>query len=280
MRLARGACRAPASAWARLGLANLHRPGTPAPLMLVSVGLGLSTLAAVALIQGNRAPRSRSSRCRPTRRASSSSTSRTTSSPASTQLVRGQPGRQPTCSRCRRLRARIVAVNGVPAEQVQRHAGHALGAARRPRPDLCRDAAGGHAASSPGSGGRPTTRGPPLVSFDAGLARGWGVRRRRHHPGERAGPRHRPAHRQPARHRLAQPGAELRHGRQPRPAGATRRTRISPPCACRSRDAGRAAARGDRRAAERHRHPGRRRAGARWRRCWTRWRRRWPRPAR
>ena len=37
----------------RLGFANLHRPGTPTPLMLVSVGLGLSTLAAVAMIQGN-----------------------------------------------------------------------------------------------------------------------------------------------------------------------------------------------------------------------------------
>ena len=37
----------------RLGLANLHRPGAATPLMLVSVGLGLSTLAAVALIQGN-----------------------------------------------------------------------------------------------------------------------------------------------------------------------------------------------------------------------------------
>ena len=37
----------------RLGLANLHRPGAATPLMLVSVGLGLSTLAAVALIEGN-----------------------------------------------------------------------------------------------------------------------------------------------------------------------------------------------------------------------------------
>ncbi|MGH7152925.1 MAG: ABC transporter permease, partial [Acetobacteraceae bacterium] len=37
---------------AKLGVANLHRPGTTTPLMLVSVGIGLSTLAAVALIQG------------------------------------------------------------------------------------------------------------------------------------------------------------------------------------------------------------------------------------
>ncbi len=49
------AARAPTFArpWARLGIANLHRPGASAPLMLVSLGLGLSTLAAVALIEGN-----------------------------------------------------------------------------------------------------------------------------------------------------------------------------------------------------------------------------------
>ena len=52
MGLARAAPRFPAP-WARLGIANLHRPGTATPLMLVSIGLGLTTLAAVALIQGN-----------------------------------------------------------------------------------------------------------------------------------------------------------------------------------------------------------------------------------
>ena len=41
------------SAGTRLGLASLHRPGAATSLMLVSVGLGLATLAAVALIQGN-----------------------------------------------------------------------------------------------------------------------------------------------------------------------------------------------------------------------------------
>ena len=52
MRLAR---LAPALPWPaiRLGAGNLHRPGAPTPLLLLSAGLGLSTLAAVALIQGN-----------------------------------------------------------------------------------------------------------------------------------------------------------------------------------------------------------------------------------
>ncbi len=37
----------------RLGVANLHRPASQAPLLLVALGLGLTTLSAVALIQGN-----------------------------------------------------------------------------------------------------------------------------------------------------------------------------------------------------------------------------------
>ena len=53
MLAARAGRHAAAARPARLGLANLHRPGAATPLMLVSVGLGLSTLAAVALIQGN-----------------------------------------------------------------------------------------------------------------------------------------------------------------------------------------------------------------------------------
>ncbi|HKY93945.1 MAG TPA: FtsX-like permease family protein [Kiloniellales bacterium] len=37
----------------RLALANLHRPGTPTPSVVISLGLGLTVLAAVALIQAN-----------------------------------------------------------------------------------------------------------------------------------------------------------------------------------------------------------------------------------
>ena len=72
------------------------------------------------------------------------------------------------------LRARIVAVNGVPAEQV------------RATPDTrwaLRGDRGLTYAATPPQGTRivaghwwpPDYDGPPLVSFDAGLARGWGV---------------------------------------------------------------------------------------------------------
>ena len=73
------------------------------------------------------------------------------------------------------MRARIVAVNGVPAERVQATADtqwalrgdRGLTYAAAPPPGT-RIVAGQLV-------GRPTTTAPPLVSFDAGLASGWGV---------------------------------------------------------------------------------------------------------
>ena len=160
--------------WARLGLANLHRPGSATPLMLVSLGLGLSTLAAVALIQGNirqqvleQLPANA-----PTFFFIDIQNDQIDRFDA---LIRRAAGRQRDRTRCRACAPRIVAVNGVPADQVQGDARHALGAARRPRPDLQRPSRRTARASSPGNGGRPTTTARRCVSFDAGLARGWGV---------------------------------------------------------------------------------------------------------
>jgi putative ABC transport system permease protein len=170
MRVARAAP-SPHRAWARLGLANLHRPGAPTSLMLVSVGVGLSTLAAVALIEAN----------------------------ISRQVIEQMPANAPSfffvdiqnaqLDRFRQLtaipgvrdvrdvpslRARVVAVNGVPADQV------------RTTPDtawaLRGDRGLTYAAAMPegtrlvaGTWWPADYHGPPLVSFDANLARGWGV---------------------------------------------------------------------------------------------------------
>jgi putative ABC transport system permease protein len=156
-----------------LGLANLHRPGTAAPMLLVSVGLGLSTLAAVALIEGNL--RHQIAEQMPTEAPSFYFIDIQDSQLARFQaLVRATPGttdlRQvPT------LRARIVSVAGIPAEQV------------RATPDTrwaLRGDRGLTYAASPPEGTRIVAghwwaadyTGEPLVSFDVGLARGWGVR--------------------------------------------------------------------------------------------------------
>jgi putative ABC transport system permease protein len=159
--------------WARLGLGNLHRPGTATPLMLVSLGLGLSTLASVALIERN----------------------------ITREITEQLPGQAPSfffidiqneqMARFRQilgatpgvrdlqevpsLRARMVAVNGVPADQV------------KATPDtvwaLRGDRGLTYAAAPPegtrlvaGSWWPADYQGPPLVSFDANIARGWGVK--------------------------------------------------------------------------------------------------------
>jgi len=52
MALARRVPRPRRTSW-RLALANLYRPGAPTPSVVISLGLGLTVLAAVALIQAN-----------------------------------------------------------------------------------------------------------------------------------------------------------------------------------------------------------------------------------
>ena len=39
--------------WLRLGIANLYRPASDAALLITALGLGLATLATVALIEAN-----------------------------------------------------------------------------------------------------------------------------------------------------------------------------------------------------------------------------------
>jgi putative ABC transport system permease protein len=174
--LVRGAGRLPRrdrlSFGLRLGVGDLHRPGSSAPLMLVSLGLGLTTLAAVALIEGN------------IRRQITEQMPRDAPSfyfidiqnqqlPDFLKLVGAISGVSEV-HQVPSLRARIVAVNGVPAEQVK--------ATPETRWALRGDRGLTYSATPPegtrlvaGSWWPPSYDGPPLVSFDAGLARGWGV---------------------------------------------------------------------------------------------------------
>jgi putative ABC transport system permease protein len=162
----------PGSPSARLGIGNLHRPGAPTPLMLASVGVGLSTLAAVALIQGNvqqdilreipdDAPSFYFVDIQPAQLDRFEA------------LVRASPGVE-SVQQVPSLRARIVAVNGVPADQVR--------AAPDTRWALRGDRGLTYAATPPpgthleaGRWWPPDYRGKPLLSLDAALAKGWGV---------------------------------------------------------------------------------------------------------
>ncbi len=164
----------PAPRWpsVRLGLGNISRPGAPTGILLVSAGLGLSTLASVALIQGNMQRQIRDQL------------------PANAPsfffidiqndqldrfvaLTRAQPGVREV-QQVPSMRARVVAVKGVPAAQAD------------VTPDTVwalRGDRGLTYAAEPPPGSRITEGtwwpanydGPPLVSFDAALAKGWHV---------------------------------------------------------------------------------------------------------
>src|SRR5262249_2515230 len=90
------------------------------------------------------------------------------------ELVHAQPGVE-AMQEVPNLRARIVTVNGVPADQVA--------ATPDTRWALRGDRGLTYAAAPPpgtritaGTWWPPDYAGPPLVSLDAALARGWGVR--------------------------------------------------------------------------------------------------------
>ena len=171
MRLARLG-RFAASPALRLGLANLHRPGAASPSILLSLGLGLSTLATLALIAANlrheisaelpaRAPSLFFIDIQPDQRARFD---------AIIAADRAAGGLEEVPN----LRARIVAIGGVPATQI------------KARPDVAwvlrGDRGPTYAAAPPprttliaGQWWPADYQGPPLLSFDADIAAGLGL---------------------------------------------------------------------------------------------------------
>ena len=171
MALARRLPRARRPAW-RLGLANLHRPGAPTPIMVVALGIGLTTLTGIAQIQGNltAAITSELPNAAPNFFFIDIQPSQV---PAFDAMLRANPAVTET-RRVPSLRARVVSVKGVPAEQlrVSPDTAWALNGDRGltytgPMPADTRLVAGTWWAAD--------YRGPPLVSFDAQIAAGWGV---------------------------------------------------------------------------------------------------------
>jgi len=163
---------APRAAWARLGIANLHRPGSSTGLMLVSLGLGLSTLAAVALIQAN-------IRAQVLDQVPAVAPSfffidiQNDEMDRFRQILAAQPGVEKV-DEVPSLRARIVSVDGVPAEEVKATP-ETQWALRGDRGLTYSKAVPEGSRLVAGDWWPADYAGPPLVSFDANLARGWGV---------------------------------------------------------------------------------------------------------
>jgi putative ABC transport system permease protein len=156
----------------RLGVANLHRPGAATPLLMLSVGLGLATLATVAQIQNTirRQILDQLPTAAPTFFFVDIQNDQMDRFLALANAIPGVSEIRDVPS----LRARVVAINGVPVEQA--HVTPETAWALKGDRGLT------YAATPPentrlvaGHWWPPDYDGPELVSFDAGLAKGWHV---------------------------------------------------------------------------------------------------------
>ena len=156
----------------RLALANLHRPGAPTPIVMLSLGLGLTVLVATALIEGNL-------REQITRRIPKDAPAfffidiQSTQMPAFEQAIASVPGAG-ALDKVPSLRGRIVKIGGKPVAEVY-------------IPPEARWSVDGDRgvtySATPPEGSRIVAgewwasdyRGPQLISFDAELARAFGL---------------------------------------------------------------------------------------------------------
>ncbi len=156
----------------RLALANLHRPGAPTPIVMLSLGLGLTVLVATALVEGNL-------REQITQRIPQDAPAFFFVDIQSTQIADFEkamadiPGASPL-EKVPSLRGRISRIGGKPVGEV----------AVPPQARWAVESDRGITYSAtPPDGSRivdgewwaPDYRGPQLVSFDAALAEAFGL---------------------------------------------------------------------------------------------------------
>ena len=162
----------PRRAGLRLALANLHRPGAPTPSVVLSLGLGLTVLVAIALVEGNLGRQMRESLP-----ANAPALYFLDIQPDQTadfdRTVRALPGVE-ELRLVPMLRGRIAAINGTPPDRLEIpsevawvfRSDRGLTWTRRPPPD---------AVLSAGSWWPEDYRGPPLVSLDAEVGAALGI---------------------------------------------------------------------------------------------------------
>jgi len=171
MKLAKHAPR-PKNAVTRLALTNLHRPGASTPGVVQALGVGLSVLVAVALIQGNIAKQVKDTipDQAPAFFFIDIQPDQVAPFDLAVSAVPGAHGlmRRPS------LRGRIVEIAGVPVDEVDVDPGVRWAI----RGDRALSYAAKPADGTEFVGGTwwpEDYAGPPLISFDANVARGFGV---------------------------------------------------------------------------------------------------------
>jgi putative ABC transport system permease protein len=155
----------------RLALANLHRPAAPTAQVMLSLGIGLTVLAAVALVEGN-LDRQIEQQLPAQAPAFFFIDIQSAQLAGFEAIVRGLAGAR--MDEVPMMRGRITRLNGVPVEQAA--------VAPEARWALRSDRGLTYSASLPkgseleaGAWWPADYAGPPLISFDAALARGMGL---------------------------------------------------------------------------------------------------------
>ena len=156
----------------RLALANIHRPGAPTASAILSLGLGATVLVAIALIQGNLMDQLR--RQMPAISPAFFFIDILPDQAARFDAAVGSVGGVSRAVRMPMVRARIVTLNGVPAAEAKVHP-DARWATRSERGLTWAAALPEGSELAEGEWWPADYRGPPLISFDAELARGMGL---------------------------------------------------------------------------------------------------------
>ncbi len=162
----------PRNAELRLALANLHRPGAATPNVVLSMGTGVAVLVAVSLIEGNLSAQI-NERLPKSAPAFFFIDIQDDQTAAFDETVRGVAGVE-NLRRVPSLRGRIVRIAGVPVEEAT-IAPEAAWAVRGDRALTYAATLPENARIVGGTWWPPDYAGPPAVSFDAGVAKGFGV---------------------------------------------------------------------------------------------------------
>ena len=156
----------------RLALANLHRPGASTAQVMLSLGIGLTMLIVVALVEGNLS-RQVENRMPDGAPAFFFIDIQPDQLAGFAAIVRDIPGAR--FDQVPMMRGRITRLNGVPVERAA-VSPEAQWALRSDRGLTYAAALPKGSQLADGAWWPPDYHGPPLVSFDATLARGMGVK--------------------------------------------------------------------------------------------------------
>ena len=193
----------------RLAIANIHRPGALTPTVVLSLGLGLALLVTVIEIDGNL--RRQFTAALPEKAPSFFFLDIPAADADALRRLRARPGAGATLERVPMLRGRIVAANGIKAENLK-PAGRLAWVLQSDRGITYAPTVPAGSRIVAGEWWSADYSGPPLVSFESKTAHGSRPEDRRYHHRQRARPQHHGAHRQSAHRRLGEPRHQFRAG--------------------------------------------------------------------